>query len=149
MAFCFWLLSNVLLSMPVPHYGGLALLITGAFALFSVFSFASISSVSLCQLRLGSSELTTHYGAAFWITLATGEDRGNRPPGVWGQRRDFSSVHFPVCIMSSHILSNLSLSVVRRGRHCCAYFTEEGKGVRKGSVSCPSGVRTRVSCMPY
>ncbi|KAJ8776915.1 hypothetical protein J1605_015092 [Eschrichtius robustus] len=71
-AFCFWLLSNVLLSMPVPHYGGLALLITGAFALFSVFAFASISSVSLCQLRLGSSELTTHYGAAFWITLATG-----------------------------------------------------------------------------
>ncbi|XP_026940007.1 dual oxidase maturation factor 2 [Sagmatias obliquidens] len=71
-AFCFWLLSNVLLSMPAPHYGGLALLITGAFALFSVFAFASISSVSLCQLRLGSSELTTHYGAAFWITLATG-----------------------------------------------------------------------------
>uniref|UniRef100_A0A8D0ZEQ3 Dual oxidase maturation factor 2 n=1 Tax=Sus scrofa TaxID=9823 RepID=A0A8D0ZEQ3_PIG len=71
-AFCFWLLSNLLLSMPVPHYGGLALLITGAFALFSVFAFASISSVPLCQLRLGSSELTTHYGAAFWITLATG-----------------------------------------------------------------------------
>ncbi|XP_058915407.1 dual oxidase maturation factor 2 [Kogia breviceps] len=71
-AFCFWVLSNVLLSMPVPHYGGLALLITGAFALFSVFAFASISTVSLCQLRLGSSELTTHYGAAFWITLATG-----------------------------------------------------------------------------
>ncbi|XP_059859560.1 dual oxidase maturation factor 2-like [Delphinus delphis] len=71
-AFCFWLLSNVLLSMPAPHYGGLALLITGAFVLFSVFAFASISSVSLCQLRLGSSELTTHYGAAFWITLATG-----------------------------------------------------------------------------
>ncbi|TEA28762.1 hypothetical protein DBR06_SOUSAS24510019 [Sousa chinensis] len=70
-AFCFWLLSNVLLSMPAPHYGGLALLITGAFVLFSVFAFASISSVSLCQLRLGSSELTTHYGAAFWITLAT------------------------------------------------------------------------------
>uniref|UniRef100_A0AC11BII6 Dual oxidase maturation factor 2 n=1 Tax=Ovis aries TaxID=9940 RepID=A0AC11BII6_SHEEP len=71
-AFCFWLLSNMLLSMPVPHYGGLALLTTGAFALFSVFAFASISSVPLCQLRLGSSELTTHYGAAFWITLATG-----------------------------------------------------------------------------
>ena len=79
-AFCFWLLSNMLLSMPVPHYGGLTLLITGAFALFSVFAFASISSVPLCQLRLGSSELTTHYGAAFWITLATGEDQGNTPP---------------------------------------------------------------------
>ncbi|XP_004709550.1 dual oxidase maturation factor 2 [Echinops telfairi] len=71
-AFCLWLLSNALLSMPVPLYGGLALLTTGAFALFSVFSFASISSVPVCQLRLGSATLTTHYGASFWVTLATG-----------------------------------------------------------------------------
>lgn len=71
-AFCFWLLSNVLLSMPVPLYGGLALLTTGAFTLFSIFAFATISSVPLCPLRLGSSMLTTHYGAAFWVTLATG-----------------------------------------------------------------------------
>lgn len=77
-AFCFWLLSNGLLSMPVPLYGGLALLTTGAFTLFSIFAFASISSVQLCPLRLGSSTLTTHYGAAFWVTLATGEDRGGR-----------------------------------------------------------------------
>lgn len=78
MAFCFWLLSNVLLSMPVPLYGGLALLTTGAFTLFSIFAFATISSVPLCPLRLGSSMLTTHYGAAFWVTLATGEDQGDR-----------------------------------------------------------------------
>lgn len=78
--------------MPVPHYGGLALLTTGAFALFSVFAFASISSVPLCQLRLGSSELTTHYGAAFWITLATGEDRGTRPRWL-GEGTGF----IPVC----------------------------------------------------
>ncbi|XP_019524221.1 PREDICTED: dual oxidase maturation factor 2 [Hipposideros armiger] len=71
-AFCLWLLSNALLSMPVPLYGGLAFLATGTFALFSVFVFASISSVPLCSLRLGSSALTTHYGAAFWVTLATG-----------------------------------------------------------------------------
>ncbi|CAD7671095.1 unnamed protein product [Nyctereutes procyonoides] len=71
-AFCFWLLSNALLSMPVPLHGGLALLTAGAFALFSTFAFASISSVPLCPLRLGSSTLTTHYGAAFWVTLATG-----------------------------------------------------------------------------
>lgn len=103
-AFCFWLLSNLLLSMPVPHYGGLALLITGAFALFSVFAFASISSVPLCQLRLGSSELTTHYGAAFWITLATGEDRENCPGAGAGWRVGFYiGVRFPLCIMSSHI----------------------------------------------
>ncbi|XP_055134958.1 dual oxidase maturation factor 2 [Symphalangus syndactylus] len=71
-AFCFWLLSNVLLSTPAPLYGGLALLTTGAFALFGVFALASISSVPLCPLRLGSSALTTQYGAAFWVTLATG-----------------------------------------------------------------------------
>ncbi|KAK2493031.1 hypothetical protein MC885_010886 [Smutsia gigantea] len=71
-AFCFWLLSNVLLAMSVPLYGGLALLTTGAFALFSVSAFASISSVPLCPLRLGSSKLTTHYGAAFWVTVAAG-----------------------------------------------------------------------------
>lgn len=53
------------------------LLATGAFALFSVFVFASISSVPLCRIRLGSSALTTHYGAAFWVTLATGEDRAD------------------------------------------------------------------------
>ncbi|XP_045678981.1 dual oxidase maturation factor 2 [Phyllostomus hastatus] len=71
-AFCLWLLSNALLSMPVPLYGGLALLATGAFSLFSVLAFASISSVPLCPLRFGSSALSSHYGAAFWVTLATG-----------------------------------------------------------------------------
>ncbi|XP_012504685.1 PREDICTED: dual oxidase maturation factor 2 [Propithecus coquereli] len=71
-AFCFWVLSNGLLSMPAPLYGGLALLVTGAFALFAVFAFASISTVPLCPLHLGASVLTAHYGAAFWVTLATG-----------------------------------------------------------------------------
>ncbi|KAL4837197.1 hypothetical protein H8958_016638 [Nasalis larvatus] len=70
-AFCFWLLSNVLLSTPAPLYGGLALLTTGAFALFGIFALASISSVPLCPLRLGSAVLTAQYGAAFWVTLAT------------------------------------------------------------------------------
>lgn len=83
MAFCFWLLSNALLSMPVPLYGGLALLATGAFSLFSVLAFASISSVPLCPLRFGSSALSSHYGAAFWVTLATGED-GAMGPGRLG-----------------------------------------------------------------
>lgn len=73
-AFCFWILSNVLLSMPAPLYGGLALLTTGAFTLFAIFAFASVSSVRLCRFRLGSSTLIPHYGAAFWVTLATGEN---------------------------------------------------------------------------
>ncbi|XP_023602308.1 dual oxidase maturation factor 2 [Myotis lucifugus] len=71
-AFCLWLLSNALLSMPVPLYGGLALLATGAFAIFAVLSFVSIASVPLCPLYLGSTAITSHYGAAFWVTLATG-----------------------------------------------------------------------------
>ncbi|XP_043846229.1 dual oxidase maturation factor 2 [Dromiciops gliroides] len=71
-AFCFWLLSNALLSMPAPLYGGLSLLLTGAFVFFAIFSFASISSVPLCPIRLGSELLTAHYGTAFWITVATG-----------------------------------------------------------------------------
>ncbi|XP_044518102.1 dual oxidase maturation factor 2 [Gracilinanus agilis] len=71
-AFCFWLLSNALLSMPVPLYGGLSLLFAGAFVFFAIFSFVSISSVPLCPIHLGSKLLTTHYGVAFWITLATG-----------------------------------------------------------------------------
>ncbi|XP_045438955.1 dual oxidase maturation factor 2 isoform X2 [Pipistrellus kuhlii] len=71
-AFCLWLLSNALLSMPTPLYGGLALLATGAFALFAVLAFASTSGAPLCQLRLGASAIASHYGAAFWVTLATG-----------------------------------------------------------------------------
>lgn len=75
-AFCFWIIANALLSMPAPLYGGLALLTTSAFTLFSVFAFASISSVPLCHFRLGSAVLTPYYGASFWVTLATGEYRG-------------------------------------------------------------------------
>ncbi|KAM7327446.1 dual oxidase maturation factor 2 [Alexandromys fortis] len=71
-AFCFWIIANALLSMPAPLYGGLALLSTSAFTLFGVFAFASISSVPLCPFRLGSAALTPHYGASFWVTLATG-----------------------------------------------------------------------------
>lgn len=71
-AFCFWIIANALLSMPAPLYGGLALLTTGAFTLFGVFAFASISSVPLCHFRLGSAVLTPYYGASFWLTLATG-----------------------------------------------------------------------------
>ncbi|XP_074091419.1 dual oxidase maturation factor 2 [Macrotis lagotis] len=71
-AFCFWLLSNMLLLTPAPLYGGLSLLIAGAFVFFAIFSFASISSVPVCPIRLGSEYLTTQYGAAFWTTVATG-----------------------------------------------------------------------------
>ncbi|XP_045438957.1 dual oxidase maturation factor 2 isoform X3 [Pipistrellus kuhlii] len=94
-AFCLWLLSNALLSMPTPLYGGLALLATGAFALFAVLAFASTSGAPLCQLRLGASAIASHYGAAFWVTLATGEDK--RRPGRRGTGTGLTPVaRFPV-----------------------------------------------------
>ncbi|XP_020865056.1 dual oxidase maturation factor 2 [Phascolarctos cinereus] len=71
-AFCFWLLSNVLLSMPAPLYGGFALLIAGAFVFFSVFAFLTISTVPLCPILVGSEFLSPKYGASFWTTVATG-----------------------------------------------------------------------------
>lgn len=126
MAFCLWLLSNALFSMPVPLYGGLALLATGTFVLFSVFVFASISSVPLCPLRLGSSALTTHYGAAFWVTLATGEDPADGT-GAAGMGMRF----LPVSAFQLTSCTNLTLSVFRRGRYWGAHFTDEGKGLRR------------------
>lgn len=114
--------------MPVPLYGGLALLTTGAFTLFSIFAFASISSVPLCPLRLGSSTLTTHYGAAFWVTLATGEDQG---ADSWrlGVGTGFTLRYaFSVYKTSSHILSNLLLLIASRSGHCYAHFTDEARG---------------------
>lgn len=121
MAFCLWLLSNALLSMPVPLYGGLALLATGAFSLFSVLAFASISSVPLCPLRFGSSALSSHYGAAFWVTLATGEDR------AMGQGRLGIGTHIYQCALSSSqseftYFIILPLSIVCRGRHCLPFL---------------------------
>ncbi|XP_048188013.1 dual oxidase maturation factor 2 [Perognathus longimembris pacificus] len=71
-AFCFWVLANVLLSTPAPLYGGLALLGAGGLALGAVLAFASVSSAPPCPLRLGARALTPRYGAAFWVTLATG-----------------------------------------------------------------------------
>uniref|UniRef100_A0A8C5L169 Dual oxidase maturation factor 2 n=2 Tax=Jaculus jaculus TaxID=51337 RepID=A0A8C5L169_JACJA len=72
-AFCFWVVANALLCTPAALHGGLALLTTGAFALFAVFAFASVSGAPRCQFRLGpgSAPLTPRYGSAFWVTLAT------------------------------------------------------------------------------
>ncbi|XP_038606608.1 dual oxidase maturation factor 2 [Tachyglossus aculeatus] len=69
-AFCFWLLSNVLLAMPAPHYGGFTLLGAATFLIFAILAFVSASAT--CPLRLGPAALTTGYGVAFWVTLATG-----------------------------------------------------------------------------
>ncbi|KAL7975768.1 hypothetical protein Chor_002422 [Crotalus horridus] len=71
-AFCAWLVSNMLFSMPVPVYGGFMLLVTGAFLIFALLSFSTGRSV-WCAIQFGLASLKLAYGASFWLTLATGE----------------------------------------------------------------------------
>ncbi|KAM6201103.1 dual oxidase maturation factor 1-like isoform 5-T5 [Rhynchocyon petersi] len=72
-AFLCWLLTNVMLSMPVLVYGGHMLLATGIFQLLALLFFSMATSLTPpCPLRLGTATLHTYHGPAFWITLATG-----------------------------------------------------------------------------
>ncbi|NXW54641.1 DOXA2 factor, partial [Eurystomus gularis] len=71
-AFCAWLISNVLFSMPVLVYGGYMLLVTGAFVIFSLLSFSTGRISPMCPIRFGSAALRTGYGGSFWLTLAMG-----------------------------------------------------------------------------
>ncbi|KAM3827905.1 dual oxidase maturation factor 2 [Vipera latastei] len=70
-AFCAWLVSNMLFSMPVPVYGGFMLLVTGAFLIFALLSF-STGRNAWCAIQFGLASLKLAYGASFWLTLATG-----------------------------------------------------------------------------
>uniref|UniRef100_A0A8C3RPU6 Dual oxidase maturation factor 1 n=1 Tax=Chelydra serpentina TaxID=8475 RepID=A0A8C3RPU6_CHESE len=98
-AFCGWLISNMLFSMPVLVYGGYMILVTGAFMIFSLLSFSTVRNSPMCAIQFGPASLQTVYGASFWLTLATsrhhtcfvcdvvpGETRGLR-------RRQIRSVH--------------------------------------------------------
>uniref|UniRef100_A0A8C6QFX4 Dual oxidase maturation factor 1 n=1 Tax=Nannospalax galili TaxID=1026970 RepID=A0A8C6QFX4_NANGA len=72
-AFLCWLLTNVMLSMPVLVYGGHMLLATGIFQLLALFFFSMATSLTTpCPVRFGTAVLRTHHGPAFWITLTTG-----------------------------------------------------------------------------
>lgn len=71
-AFCAWLVSNVLFSMPVPVYGGYMLLVTGSFMIFGLLSFYTGRQDSHCRLQFGPTTLYYDFGASFWLTLATG-----------------------------------------------------------------------------
>ncbi|TFK02459.1 plastin-1 [Platysternon megacephalum] len=70
-AFCAWLISNVLFSMPVLVYGGYMILVTGAFMIFSLLSFSTVRNSPMCAIQFGPASLQTVYGASFWLTLAT------------------------------------------------------------------------------
>ncbi|XP_062998936.1 dual oxidase maturation factor 2 [Elgaria multicarinata webbii] len=71
-AFCAWLVSNMLYSMPVPVYGGYMSLVTGAFMIFALLSYSTGRSIPMCVIQFGHATLKPAYGASFWLTLATG-----------------------------------------------------------------------------
>ncbi|XP_061205798.1 dual oxidase maturation factor 2 [Neopsephotus bourkii] len=71
-AFCTWLISNMLFSMPVLVYGGYMLLLTGAFMILSLLSFSTVRNSPMCLIQFGTATLHTGYGGSFWITLAIG-----------------------------------------------------------------------------
>ncbi|KFP77361.1 Dual oxidase maturation factor 2, partial [Apaloderma vittatum] len=71
-AFCTWLISNMLFSMPVLVYGGYMLLVTGAFVIFSLLSFSTVRNSPMCLIQFGTATLHTDYGGSFWLTLVVG-----------------------------------------------------------------------------
>lgn len=73
-AFCTWLISNMLFSMPVLVYGGYMLLVTGAFMVFSLLSFSTVRNSPMCLIQFGTATLHTGYGGSFWLTLVIGKD---------------------------------------------------------------------------
>ncbi|XP_062439803.1 dual oxidase maturation factor 1 [Rhea pennata] len=72
MAFCVWLLSILLFSMPILLYGGYMLLLTAALMLFSLLFLFTARNTPKCPIQFGPASLKTVYGRSFWLTLATG-----------------------------------------------------------------------------
>ncbi|KFO57262.1 Dual oxidase maturation factor 2, partial [Corvus brachyrhynchos] len=71
-AFCTWIISNILFSMPVLVYGGYMLLVTGAFTIFSLLSFSTVRNSPMCLIQIGTGTLHVVYGGSFWLVLAIG-----------------------------------------------------------------------------
>ncbi|NXC31566.1 DOXA2 factor, partial [Campylorhamphus procurvoides] len=71
-AFCTWIISNILFSMPALVYGGYMLLVTGAFVIFSLLSFSTVRNIPMCLIQIGSATLHVAYGGSFWLTLVIG-----------------------------------------------------------------------------
>ncbi|NXK46621.1 DOXA1 factor, partial [Chauna torquata] len=71
-AFCTWLISNMLFSMPVLVYGGYMILVTGAFMIISLLSFSTVRNSLMCPIHFGTTSLLTGYGGSFWLTLVIG-----------------------------------------------------------------------------
>ncbi|NXT41830.1 DOXA1 factor, partial [Pelecanoides urinatrix] len=72
MAFCTWLISILLFSMPILLYGSYMLLLTATLMLFSLLFFFTARNTPKCPIQFGPASLKTDYGGSFWLTLATG-----------------------------------------------------------------------------
>ncbi|NWI98427.1 DOXA1 factor, partial [Crypturellus undulatus] len=72
MAFCTWLLSILLFSMPILLYGGYMLLLTAVLMLFSLLFLCTARNTPKCPIQFGPASLKTAYGGSFWLTLTTG-----------------------------------------------------------------------------
>ncbi|NWU99446.1 DOXA1 factor, partial [Upupa epops] len=72
MAFCTWIISVLLFSMPILLYGGYMLLLTATLMLFSLLFFFTARNTPKCPIQFGPVPLETGYGGSFWLTLATG-----------------------------------------------------------------------------
>eukprot|EP00061_Rhincodon_typus_P013675 g40198.t1 len=70
-AFCAWIVTNILFSMSTIVYGGYMALVTSAFMIFGVISFATVQNVSPCIIQFGPATLKTNFSGSFWLTLAT------------------------------------------------------------------------------
>ncbi|XP_068131701.1 dual oxidase maturation factor 2 [Hyperolius riggenbachi] len=71
-AFCSWIICNILFSLTVFIYGAYMILVTAAFILLSLISFSTVRNAGFCNIRLGSEPLNIYYGGSFWLSLATG-----------------------------------------------------------------------------
>uniref|UniRef100_A0A8C6Z3V5 Dual oxidase maturation factor 2 n=1 Tax=Nothoprocta perdicaria TaxID=30464 RepID=A0A8C6Z3V5_NOTPE len=71
-AFCTWLISNILFSMPALVYGGYMVLVTGTFMIFSLLSFSTVRNSPMCAIKFGPASLHIAYGGSFWLTLVVG-----------------------------------------------------------------------------
>ncbi|KFV42120.1 Dual oxidase maturation factor 1, partial [Tyto alba] len=71
MAFCTWLISILLFSMPILLYGACMLLLTAVLMLSSLLFFTARNTPK-CPVQFGPASLKTDYGGSFWLTLATG-----------------------------------------------------------------------------
>ncbi|XP_053575887.1 dual oxidase maturation factor 1 [Bombina bombina] len=71
-AFCSWIICNVLFCMPVLLYGIFMMFATSFCILLSLLLFAIVRQTPLCKIQFGSSTLTTTFGLSFWLSFATG-----------------------------------------------------------------------------